>query len=65
MDNFKLITRKEVMMKLGYKTIRGFEQFLSKNPNFPPKIKRVNTYNAMIFFDSAAVDAFITTRLQG
>ncbi len=54
-----LMTRKEVMSCLDYKTVAGFQRFLTKYDDFPPVFRRSNSLNARVLYVRAEVKAWL------
>lgn len=56
---FELITRKEFMKALNYKSISAFRIYVSTHPDCPRPVRRSNLSNSRVFFLKSEVDAYL------
>lgn len=64
-DGDAFMPRNEVLRLLGYKSLHGFNRFLRDTPDFPKAIKRINAFNAPIYYLRAQVREWFEKQYLG
>lgn len=64
MEELALITRKDVIALLGFKSIHGFNNFLKKHPDFPKPVDRDNSFSGRVCFFKKEIEQYLTNTFK-
>lgn len=59
MEELALITRKDVIALLGFKSLHGFNNFLKKHPDFPKPVDRDNSFSGRVCFFKKEIENYL------
>lgn len=59
MEELALITRKEVIALLGFRSIHGFNNFLKAHPDFPQPIQRTDSFAGRVCFFKKEIENYL------
>ena len=59
MEELALITRKDVIALLGFRSIHGFNNFLKKHPDFPKPVDRDNSFSVRVCFFKKEIENYL------
>ena len=59
MEELALITRKDVIALMGFKSLHGFNNFLKKHPDFPKPVDRDSSFSGRVCYFKKEVEAYL------
>ncbi len=64
MEELALITRKEVMQILGFRSLHGFNYFLQKHPDFPKSVERSKSFSGRVCYFKKEIETYLSKTLR-
>ncbi len=64
MEEFELITRKDVMAILGFKSLCGFSNYVKKHSDFPKPVDRNNSFSGRVCFFKKEIEEYLSQTLK-